>query len=72
MKFATESVTLNVEGFLWSGPKAKHQYPLGGNVLPSSLIEAKRIAGDFSELTKASVVRVTRKVEEKTTRAVLT
>lgn len=55
---------LDVIGTLWCGRDAEHSYPLSGLTHPKTMAEAKRIAGDFSDLETAEVVTVTREVKE--------
>ena len=48
--------TLMVEGRTWSGAEGTHEYPLKEGQDPTTLAEAKQIAGDFEFLTHAKVV----------------
>lgn len=71
----SETKTLNVKGFTWGGQEATYSYDLSkayhrrpGLVNPpTTLDEAKKIAGDFESLTSASVVTVKTTLIENTT-----
>ena len=65
--WTVEGATLHVTGHIWQGNKTSHEYSLHGKSHPKNLREAKSIAGDFSELTSASVVVTKREVTESVT-----
>jgi hypothetical protein len=67
MKTKTTIQTLHVKGTLWNGSGAEHSYSLR-NLIPNDLNTAKTYAGDFSEVTHATIVTTQRTVEEKITR----
>lgn len=68
--YITEGSSLHVKGRIWQGQKAEHEYPLNNlGTIPTTLAQAKSMAGDFESLESAKVVTVRREVTEtKTTR----
>lgn len=69
--YTTIRRVLRVRGFIWSGGKCEHEYPLNDSQQPDTLQDAKRIAGDFESLTSATIETVEREVKKTTTRKTL-
>lgn len=68
VRYNTKSITLHVEGWIWQGQKCRHRYPIPERQeVPTTLDEARRIAGDFESLTKAKVVTTFREIKETVT-----
>lgn len=72
--YETQTTSLHVKGHLWSGGKCSHEYALHvigrpelEGVAPENLEDAKKYCGDFSSLTEAKLVTITRKITEKRT-----
>lgn len=55
-EFNSERLELAVKGYLYSGQKCSHVYPITST--PANDHEALRMAGDFRELTSWRVNRV--------------
>lgn len=63
--YILEIPKLEVRGTAWGGFEAEHSYTLRSNEpYPTTLAEAKRIAGDFQSLSSAKVVITTKEVKE--------
>jgi hypothetical protein len=66
--YTTTQKVLKVKGFTWGGFKAEHEYTLkSSDKAPTTLLEAKRLAGDFESLDSATVVIITKEIKETTT-----
>lgn len=66
-EYRTESAKLVIFGRLWHGGECEHEYSLDETQpLPASLEHVKNIAGDFSVVTEAKIIQVTRDIKEVT------
>jgi hypothetical protein len=63
--FTTKTIELHVKGRIWAGSLCEHVYTLTNGIIPTTLSEAKKIAGDFEFLSKATLVTTTQEVKEK-------
>ncbi len=65
MKYTEIVKTLLVSGTLWSGHEGETHYAILNETEPQTFDEVRKLAGDFQDVNRASVVTVTKRVEEK-------
>jgi len=70
--YGTLTCELEVEGTLWGTGKVKHVYDMAGKQIPANLKEAKKIAGDFESLDRATLITTAKKIKATTTIQFLT
>ena len=56
--------TLEVSGKLWSGATCNHTYVLTAKPLPTTMAEARKLAGDFESLKTAKVITTVQEISE--------